>query len=104
MSDYRPQIQPDVNDGAFGPLRGGMEELVELKQADNLLVETETARGEIFSAATIFGIEMKVRTPWRFWMAVTDAGLQVIPGGRGTRRENQNCIHCWRGEVAHHVA
>src|SRR5258707_10101268 len=54
-------------------------ELVELNKQIILLVETEL-RGRGFQRGHIFGIEMKV-APSGDLDAVTDAGLQVIPGG-----------------------
>src|SRR6267154_1951872 len=57
--------------------------LVELNKQIILLVETKL-RGGDFQRGHIFGIEMKV-APRGDLEAVTDAGLQVIPGGANAR-------------------
>ena len=54
-------------------------ELIELNKQIILLVETEL-RGGGFQRRNIFGIEMKI-APRGDLEAVTDAGLQIIPGG-----------------------
>src|SRR5258706_15670220 len=54
-------------------------ELVEFNEQIILLVETELSGGG-FQRSDIFGTEMKV-APRGDLEAVTDAGLQVIPGG-----------------------
>src|SRR5256885_14415235 len=58
-------------------------ELVELNEQIIFLIETEL-RGGGFQRSHIFGIEMKVASRGDL-EAVTDAGLQVIPGGANAR-------------------
>src|SRR2546430_2583188 len=74
-------------------------ELVELNEQIIFLIETEL-RGGGFQRSDIFGIEMKV-APRGDLEAVTDAGLQIIPG-RANAREIKTVFTAGVGS-GHHV-